>query len=404
MKRRADVTRSSCLWAGRDSWTEPAAIRDESVHRHPEVADPSVWVVVLAGGQGTRLQQFTQKILGSDRPKQFCCITGTRSMLRHTWDRALGLVPADRVVTVITAGQERYLAEEQRQGVPGTVLVQPANKETAAGLFLPLLWIARRDPEATVVVLPADHFVWEETRFLQHVRGAIRAADRIPDRLVLLGVEAQGPEKSYGWIVPAQRLDDNSGNELYAVERFWEKPDRSAALQLYSLDCLWNTLVIVGRLDTFLELGERMVPEVFEPLHAIRHCLGTPVEAGAMARAYRRCPSANLSRALLMACPESLLVLAVRGVFWSDWGDPERIVRTLRSLNRSPEWLLAYTRQEVADRMVTAERTAAIDRALPLVRSSIWPMDALRTAERVPAYDTDGKGPPASLPASLSPR
>jgi len=376
MKWTEEIPPRPSLEAGQASRTGVEAIPGEGSHDRRGAADSSVWVVVLAGGQGTRLQQFIRQILGSERPKQFCRIIGTRSMLRHTWDRALRLVPPDRIVTVITAGQEPHLAEERGKGVPGTILVQPANRETAPGLFLPLLWIARRDPGATVVVFPADHFIREEARFLQHLRGAIRAADRTPSRLVLLGVEAEGPERSYGWIVPSQRLDDDSESELYSVKRFWEKPDRRAAHRLFAQKCLWNTLVIVGRLTTFLDLGERTAPEAFVPLYAVAHCLGTPAEADALAKAYRQCPSTNLSRALLTACPESLLVLATRGVFWSDWGAPERIVRTLRQLNKYPEWLLAYTRRAVTDRMGTAQRTAVIGRALPLMRNSIWPSTA----------------------------
>jgi mannose-1-phosphate guanylyltransferase len=95
--------------------------------------------VVLAGGRGTRLQQFIRHITGSDRPKQFCRIVGTRSMLRHTWDRARRIAAPDRILTVITAGQEAYLQDEPSGSVPGSVLVQPANKDTAPGLLLPLL-------------------------------------------------------------------------------------------------------------------------------------------------------------------------------------------------------------------------------------------------------------------------
>lgn len=104
----------------------------------PGTAPGGLWAVVLAGGEGTRLQRFVRQVLGSDRPKQFCRIIGTRSMLRHTWDRAARVVKSDRIVTVITAGQERYLEEEARRGVPGAVLVQPANRETAAGLLVAL--------------------------------------------------------------------------------------------------------------------------------------------------------------------------------------------------------------------------------------------------------------------------
>lgn len=300
--------------------------------------------MVLAGGQGTRLQSFIRQVLGSERPKQFCRIIGTRSMLRHTWDRAARVVAPDRIVTVITAGQEAYLEEEARPGVPGPVLVQPANRETAPGLLLPLLWIARRSPAATVTVFPADHFVWEEARFAAYVWAA---AEELPDRLILLGVEAEGPEPGYSWIAPGESLEVEPAAEVYAVRRFWEKPDRPTAARLFAAGYLWNTLVLAGRLDAYLRLAEGYVPTVLTALQAIAPCLDTPAERAALAAAYRRLRPTNLSRALLAQRPEALTVLAARGVAWSDWGDPDRIIRTLRRFDRRPGWLPAYARAQM---------------------------------------------------------
>ncbi len=304
------------------------------------------WAVVLAGGEGTRLRRFVRQFLGSERPKQFCRIIGSRSMLRHTWDRALRVVDRARIVTVITAGQEPYLDEEAPHGVPGTVLVQPANKETTPGLLLPLVWIARHAPEATVIVFPADHFVWEEDRFAMHVRAAAAAASGLPDRLTLLGVEADGPEVGYGWIAPGEPLGAGPATELYAVRRFWEKPDRLTAARLFASGYFWNTLVLAGRLAAYLGLAAACVPQVLGPLRAVADRLGTPTAAAALAAAYGRIPPTNLSRAVLARCPEGLMVLAARGVTWSDWGDPDRIVRSLRRFDRRPVWLLAYARAQ----------------------------------------------------------
>ncbi len=303
-----------------------------------------VWAVVLAGGEGKRLRRFVRQALGTEQPKQFCRIIGTRSMLRHTWDRATRLVEPDRIVTVITAGQERYLDEEARRGVPGTALAQPANRETGPGLLLPLLWIARRAPGATVVVYPADHFIWEEERFADHVQDAVRAADQFPDRLTLLGVEADKPDVSYGWIAPGAPAGVDLGAELYAVRRFWEKPDRATAARLFAAGHFWNTLVLAGRLRAYLGLAEECLQDVLEPLRAVEDCLGTPVQAEALREAYRCIASTNLSRALLARRPDRLMVVAVRGVCWSDWGDPNRILRTLRRFDRRPSWLPAYAR------------------------------------------------------------
>ncbi len=301
-----------------------------------------LWVVVLAGGNGTRLQTFTRDVLGTERPKQFCRIVGTRSMLRHTWDRALQIVPAGRIVTVVTAGQERYLREEKGRGVPGTVLVQPENKETAPGLLLPLVWIARRNPTATVAVFPADHFIWEEDRFAEHVQAAVGAAADLRRHVILLGVEADGPETGYGWIAPGKPVESGPATELYAVQQFWEKPDRTTAAELFRRGCFWNTFILAGGLDAFLGLAEAAVPEVLTPLRSVAGCLGTPAEGAALAEAYGHLPSTNLSRAFLARHPEALMVLAARGMSWCDWGDPDRIVRSLRRFDRQPAWLPFY--------------------------------------------------------------
>ncbi len=320
------------------------------IEARPESGDSggNVYAVVLAGGAGTRLQGFVRQVLGGERPKQFCRIVGTRSMLRHTWDRAARVVGPARIVTVITAGQEPYVWEEAPDGVPGTVLVQPANRETAPGVLLPLLWIARRDPKATAVVFPADHFVWEEDRFVGHVRSALSAATAWPERLVVLGVEADGPEVEYGWIAPGGPLAAGRATELYAVRRFWEKPDRPTAARLFACGYLWNTLVLAGRVASFVGLAAASIPRVLELLRPVAACLDTPAQASVLQEVYDRIPSTNLSQAVLARCPEQLLVLAARGVAWSDWGDPDRIVRSLRRFQRRPDWLAAYLARQAA--------------------------------------------------------
>jgi mannose-1-phosphate guanylyltransferase len=307
-----------------------------------------VWAVVLAGGEGVRLRRFLRDVIGARRPKQFCRIVGRRTMLRHTWDRAARLVPPDRIVTAITAGQESHVEYEARAGVPGTILVQPENKDTGPGLLLPLLWIARRDPMATVAVFPADHFVWEEDRFVDHVLSALAAAQAWPDRLILLGVEADGPEVEYGWIAPAEPVAGGGPAELYGVRRFWEKPDRRTAAHLLACGYLWNTLVLAGHVGTFLGLAAATIPHVLEMLRAAAGCLDAPADLRSLAESYGRVPSTNISRAVLARCPERLLVLAARGLTWSDWGDPDRIVRSLRRFGRRPSWLAAYARAQVA--------------------------------------------------------
>ncbi len=311
-----------------------------------------LWVIVLAGGQGVRLQGFVRRVLGTERAKQFCRFVGRRTMLRHTWDRALRLVDPARIVTIITTGQEGDLEERPPRGVPGTLLVQPENKETAPGLILPLLWIARRSPTATVVVFPADHFIWEENTFAEHVRTAIRAAGERADRVTLLGVEADAAETDYGWILPGELLPAVPPAELSTVWRFWEKPDRETAVDLFARGCLWNTMIMAGRLEAYLGLVAAQIPWMVEPLDAVVDCLGVPGKTRTAAAIYASIPPTNFSRAILVPGVAKLMVLAARGVTWSDWGDAGRIVRTLGRFDRRPAWLPAGATADMTDTMM----------------------------------------------------
>jgi mannose-1-phosphate guanylyltransferase len=105
-------------------------------------------------------------------------------MFQHTLDRATRLAPPDRMVTVV-AHSHRHDALAQLDGRGGsTILFQPTNRDTAAGVFLPLTYIRARVPQATVVLYPSDHFVYPEDRFLEAVRSAVRIAESRPDQVV----------------------------------------------------------------------------------------------------------------------------------------------------------------------------------------------------------------------------
>jgi mannose-1-phosphate guanylyltransferase len=132
---------------------------------------------------------------------------------------------------------------------------------------------------------------------------------------------------------------------VYSVRGFWEKPDRWTAAQFLAEGYLWNTLVIVGRLDVYLQMAEACVPEIFAPLRALAACLDTAAEAAALATTYRRLPSADLSQAMLARRPQLLSVLPATDVGWSDWGEPDRILETLRRFDLRPRWLLACNRE-----------------------------------------------------------
>src|SRR5574341_252266 len=146
-----------------------------------------LWSIILAGGEGERLSPLVVQWLGEHRPKQYCTFVGTRSMLQHTLDRADRLGNPEQKVTVIAWQHEKEAWRHFEGRRTGTVLLQPANLDTAVGIFYALAHIRVRSTEATVVIHPSDHFIWPEDRFLRIVRRAVLATEWLTDRMVLLG-------------------------------------------------------------------------------------------------------------------------------------------------------------------------------------------------------------------------
>lgn len=295
------------------------------------------WGIVLAGGDGRRVRQLMRRVTGAEWPKQYCAVVGRRSMLQHTLDRVATCIPRQRIVTVITQGHV-HRAREQLQGLePELLVIQPQNRETAPGILLPLLWIQARDPQATVAIFPSDHFILEEAVFMDHVLQAIQFLVEHPWLLILLGMAPDRPEPAYGWIEPGEELDRRSEFGLFRVCRFWEKPDPATAQFLYLHGCLWNSLVLVGRLGTFLQCMRHVLPELWVDFKAIGRALGTASEATVLKDVYRKIRAVNLSRALLEKIPHRLGVVPVKGVCWSDWGEERRIFETVAQIGKADE-------------------------------------------------------------------
>jgi mannose-1-phosphate guanylyltransferase len=175
------------------------------------------------------------------------------------------------------------------------------------------------------VMLPSDHHVSDDAAFMARVECALNAVDVCPEVVVLLGIAPDRPEVEYGWIEPAEVILGRSPWPIYRVRRFWEKPSRPVAERLEAAGCLWNCFVVVARPSTLEQLIRRATPELHAAFAPLRARLGTPGEQEAARSVYRRLPSTDLSRHVFQACAESLAVLPVSGVSWTDLGDPSRV-------------------------------------------------------------------------------
>ncbi|HYA30765.1 MAG TPA: sugar phosphate nucleotidyltransferase [Acidobacteriota bacterium] len=297
------------------------------------------WAIILAGGEGVRLQSFVHKLRGDSLPKQYVNLFGDHSMLEATLRRADKLIPPDRQFVVVTESHFEYVeVAQQLANFPNVgVATQPANRDTGWGLLLALAHIYQRYADATVAIFPSDHFIQEEDLFLAHVDAAWRLVDQDPSKIVLLGVAPNGPETDYGYIIADHHWRDAFPFGARGVASFIEKPQPVLARKLMLQGGFWNTMVTVFNLKTLLEHVRAICPASFACFERIYRAAGGGRLTNVVKQVFEQVEPMNFSRVILQKLAASreraLLVLPVRGVHWSDWGTEERIIKTLAHTN-----------------------------------------------------------------------
>jgi mannose-1-phosphate guanylyltransferase len=300
----------------------------------------ALWGVVLAGGQGVRLRPLTRRVCGDDRPKQFATLVGSRSLLRATLDRVGLAIPAERTVVVAHASHVGYLADERVRGPLPRLISQPSDRGTAAAVLLAAHWLSWRDPEATLALFPSDHFIGNEPEFMDHVLGMAAFVREDREWAVLAAALPTETETEYGWIEPGARIGEIDGHRVCRVLKFVEKPPLDDARVMVAGGWLWNTLVLVARVTVLIEAGWRTLPALSDRLARIKPFADSADEAWALQQAYLLAPKASFSRAVLEASPSFLAVSPLPAtVSWSDWGTPDRVLRSLRGATVVPSWM-----------------------------------------------------------------
>ena len=308
--------------------------------REQHKAGKHVWSIVLAGGDGERVQPFVRQWLGYPHPKLYCTFIGTRSMFEHTLDRATCIALPQRTVVVAARHHRHEMPAHLFANRLHTLLEQPSNRDTAAGIFLPISYVRARNPQAIVVIQPSDHFVYPEQRFVETVRQGVASVETMPDRLLLFGVQPDRLETDYGWIQPGAQLNETSTHPVHAVSSFAEKPGLAQADAALRAGGLWNTLVLTATVDALWKAGWACFPDLMVRFERLCAAWGTPDEADVLENLYRVMPRHNFSSHLLQRIPERVAVFELTGVLWSDWGKPERIAESIRRIGKVPAFPL----------------------------------------------------------------
>jgi mannose-1-phosphate guanylyltransferase len=290
------------------------------------------WAVVLAGGNGARLQELTRLIAGDSRPKQFCPLFDGKSLLTHTRERIAPVFDEDRILFALARAHQPFYREQLAEVEDWRKVIQPANRGTAVAMALCLRTIAQRDEDAVVAFFPSDHHYLNCVEFRKSVESALCRIKEYPHCLLLLGAEARYPEVEHGWIQPGRTLVDAQVSPLQRVSRFWEKPTLECARELQKRRCLWNTFVVIGSVAAFLEALQTTVPHLTRSLE-VRSAHRR------LDQLYDTLAPIDFSKAVLARIPERLVVQRDAASGWTDLGSPHRVIEVLSRHGVRPPWL-----------------------------------------------------------------
>jgi mannose-1-phosphate guanylyltransferase len=271
----------------------------------------SNYLIIMAGGVGTRFWPFSRQHF----PKQFHDILGTgRTLLQQTADRFGGIVP-DENIYIVTSEEYYELCKEQLPYLTDDqILLEPSRRNTAPCIGYACYKIGKKDPNANVVVAPADHIILKEEEFKSRIAIAL-AYTKQNQVLCTLGIKPTRPDTGYGYI----QFEESDAGEVKRVRTFTEKPHLELAqMFLDSGDYVWNGGIFIWSIKTVKVAFEEFLPEMADAFKIAQKHFYTAKEKEALKAAYPRCKIISIDNGLMEKAKNVYVVHADIG--WSDLG------------------------------------------------------------------------------------
>jgi mannose-1-phosphate guanylyltransferase len=281
--------------------------------------------VIMAGGTGTRFWPASR----ATTPKQLLSLVGKATMIRQTYDRLDGLVTPEQTL-IITNRKLVEPIKAQLPELPATQVVgEPCKRDTAPCIGLAALLVSRHDPDATMVVMPADHVIRSSDRFQAAVRQAVELVQKRPKRIVTFGIQPTYPAEIFGYIQRGAAIDTRGdAAPTYTVKRFREKPNAATAAEYVgSGDFFWNSGIFIWKAKTILDALAEQQPLMLEHLKKIVAAWGTDKQTQVFNEQFAAIEGISIDYAVMEHAKDVAVIVAPYD--WDDLGSWLSLARLL---------------------------------------------------------------------------
>lgn len=278
------------------------------------------YCVIMAGGSGTRFWPVSR----AAKPKQFIDMADSgKTFIRETYERFLDVVPQENII-VVTATKYRDLVMEQIPEIKEeNLLLEPYSRNTAPCIAFATYTLLKRNPNAHMIVTPADHAIDDVELFKNTMRQALEYVDQ-NDVLMTLGVVPTRPDTNYGYVQAVGGRGAYESNVPMPVKTFTEKPDRAMAeLFISTGEFFWNSGIFVWKAETIREELEKHLPEVTGSFTGWEMALGSKIETEFVTRAFTDCTNISIDYGVMEKTHRAWIYPVKFG--WSDIGTWESL-------------------------------------------------------------------------------
>src|SRR5262245_50406585 len=263
--------------------------------------------LIMAGGGGTRFWPRSRQ----KRPKQFLTLAGDRTLIQQAVDRLEAAAPPERTWVITSATHAAEAASQLPQLRTERIIGEPCGRDTAACIGLGAALIHQDDPDATMLVTPADHVIEPMQEFRRALHVAAGLADEHPIALVTIGIPPTFPATGYGYIQRGQALAERQGAPVFRVQAFREKPSLEVAQSmLESGQYYWNSGLFIWKARTILDQLRVNQPTLAAAVERIAKAWKTPAREQVLAKEYEGLTRISIDFAVMEKAKEVLVVAA----------------------------------------------------------------------------------------------